>query len=57
MSEEKVLWMVNSDPEVGYDKVAYYRCPDIQEFVEKIGVDNIVGVIVDDNNIGFITKD
>lgn len=55
---EKIFWFTNSEENTAYEKVAYYRCPGIEDFITKLEEEKeIVGLVVDSNNIGFIIKD
>jgi hypothetical protein len=41
-----------------YDKVAYYRCVGIEDFIKKVKEkSNIVGITLEGNNLGFIVDD
>jgi hypothetical protein len=52
---EKVYFLADSEEEKKYEITTWFRCVGIEKFLEKVEEENkIVGIIVSDNNIGFI---
>ena len=56
MSEEdKVYWLVDSEPDKPYGQSTWFRSMGIEDFVKKVEEKHkIVGVTFSGNNIGFI---
>lgn len=55
MNEDKVYWLVDSEPNKPYENSTWYRSIKIEEFVKKVEEKHkIVGITFDGNNIGFI---
>lgn len=56
--EEKVYWLIGSEEDKPYSITTWYRCFGVQDFVEKVEEKNrIVGIILSDNNLGFILEE
>ena len=54
----KLYWLVDSQSDKSYDTTTWYRCMGGEKFVDLVEKKNqIVGIIFDDNNIGFILDD
>jgi len=52
---EKIYWLANSEPNKEYEITSWYRCTGGQKFVKELEKEHkIVGIIFEDNNIGFI---
>jgi hypothetical protein len=50
-----IFWFNNAEVGKGYEESTYYRCPGIEEFIEKVQEKKkIVGLEIEGNNIGFI---
>lgn len=55
MNEEKVYWLLDSQPDVPYNDTTWYRSMKIEEFVKIVEEKHkIVGITFSGNNIGFI---
>jgi len=57
--KEKVYWLADVDEDKLYILSTWYRCPGIQDFVERVEADNkvIVGVVFEGNNLGFVLEE
>lgn len=52
---EKRYFFINIETMKEYNRVAYYRCVGIEDFVSTVEEKfKIVGIEIDGNNIGFI---
>jgi len=53
---EKICWFINSLESKKYESTTWYRCPGVENFLNKVEAhgNEIVGLIISDNNIGFI---
>ena len=55
MSEKKVHWTIKSVSKKAYSITTWYRAVGVENFVNLVEKKNkIVGIIFDDNNIGFL---
>lgn len=52
---EKVFMFAKAEEGKPYNTVTYYRCPGVENFINKVEESSvIVGLEIDGNNIGFI---
>jgi len=56
--KDRVYWLINSEQDVKYDKTTWYRCVGIENFIKRTEEKfEIVGVLAEENNLGFVLKD